>query len=71
MGDLNTRRGDEQIQRLLKENGVIDALDRGDAKPEPTIDWLLVRGLRVVSSGRRDDGASDHPLVWAELELEP
>ena len=72
MGDLNTRRGDAQIERLLKEEGVIDALDAGgDGEPEPTIDWVLVRGLRVVSAGRRDQGASDHPLVWAELEVEP
>jgi hypothetical protein len=70
-GDLNTRRGDERLERLLKE-GIIDALDRGsDGAPEQTIDWMRVRGLHVVSSGRRDDGASDHALVRVELELEP
>ena len=74
VGDLNTRRGDEQLEALLKEAGVIDALDDGGgdpADPRPRIDWLLVRGLRVLSSGRRDEGVSDHPLIWAELELEP
>jgi endonuclease/exonuclease/phosphatase family metal-dependent hydrolase len=70
MGDLNTRRGDAHLERLLKEEGVVDALDGGGGG-ESAIDWLLVRGLRVVSSGRRDEGVSDHPLVWAELELEP
>ena len=72
MGDLNTRRGDERLERLLKEEGVVDALDRGGGDRgmrEAPIDRSLTRGLRVVSSGRRNEGVSDHPLVWAELEL--
>jgi len=31
----------------------------------------LLRGLRVVDAGIRDEGASDHPLVWAELAWPP
>ena len=28
---------------------------------------IFVRGLRVLDAGLRDDGASDHPLAWAEV----
>ena len=40
----------------------------GPEKAVRLIDHIFVRGLRPVNAGVRDDGASDHPLVWAELE---
>jgi len=68
LGDLNTTHSDPQIRNLLAVPGVVDAL----ASKRPSdrrigIDWILVRGLRVVDTGIRDEGASDHPLVWAEV----
>jgi endonuclease/exonuclease/phosphatase family metal-dependent hydrolase len=71
MGDLNTVAGDAQLRRLLAEPGVEDpvAKIRG-AKTPPRIDWIFTRGLRVRNAGVREGPASDHPLVWAEVELE-
>ena len=75
MGDLNTTADDPQIQAWLSEPGVIDALDERNDPPAQTqrdrIDWILVRGLKVLNSGLVTTPASDHPLVWAELEREP
>jgi endonuclease/exonuclease/phosphatase family metal-dependent hydrolase len=70
MGDLNTPPGDPQLTRLLASPGVTDALEATTAAiPPHRIDWILTRGLRTVCSGCDDDGASDHPLYWAELEV--
>lgn len=66
MGDFNARRSESGMRQLLNAPDVIDAL--GTDLPD-RIDWVFVRGLKVIRSGTRDLGASDHPLVWAELEL--
>lgn len=33
------------------------------------IDWILVRGLKVRDSGVVETNASDHPLLWVEVEV--
>lgn len=68
---LNSDAADPQIRQLLHTLGVSDALGEklGNKAPSERIDWIIVRGLRCVDAGIRDNGASDHPLVWAELEL--
>jgi endonuclease/exonuclease/phosphatase family metal-dependent hydrolase len=68
LGDLNSEVVEPEIQRLLAAPGVIDALEQklGPHCP-PRIDFIFVRGLRVRDAGLRDEGASDHPLVWADL----
>ncbi len=70
MGDLNSEAKEPEICRLLAASDVIDAVGQklGAAAP-PRIDWVFVRGLRVLDAGLRDNGASDHPLAWAELAL--
>lgn len=70
MGDLNTPADDPQLQRLLATPGVIDAVGQvlGKSAP-PRIDWILLRGVRCLDGGLIRDGASDHPLAWAEIEL--
>ena len=70
MGDLNTPPDDPQLGRLLSAPGVSDAVAQGmPAISWQRIDWILTRGLRSVSAGCEDSGASDHPLYWAELEI--
>jgi endonuclease/exonuclease/phosphatase family metal-dependent hydrolase len=73
LGDLNTRADDPALQGLLKTPGVNDVLQAASPRersPPPHIDWILARGLKTVRAELRDDGASDHPVVRAELVLE-
>lgn len=70
MGDLNTRRGDPALEPLLSPTSGIDSVGVKLREPTPArIDWILTRGLETVAAGMEDRGASDHPLVWAELRL--
>ncbi|MGO9114585.1 MAG: endonuclease/exonuclease/phosphatase family protein [Thermoguttaceae bacterium] len=68
LGDLNSEATEPEISRLLAAPGVIDAVEQklGPRAP-PRIDFVFVRGLRVLDAGLRDEGASDHPLAWAEV----
>ena len=70
LGDLNTTADDPHIQRLLATPGVEDPLaHRVQLRTAERVDWILARGFRTVDAGLIDRGASDHPLVWAELEI--
>ncbi len=71
MGDMNTEENEPPLAQLLAAPGVHDPLREflGEAAPR-RIDWILTRGLRTVDAGIRDDGASDHPCVWAEVSLD-
>jgi endonuclease/exonuclease/phosphatase family metal-dependent hydrolase len=70
MGDLNTMEDDPQLSALLNREEVHDAVAEGMASEIPKrIDWIFTRGLRGVAGGVERNEASDHPLVWAELEL--
>jgi endonuclease/exonuclease/phosphatase family metal-dependent hydrolase len=66
IGDLNTERSDAILQGLLQTPGVTDAV--GPKEPR-RIDWIVVRGAKVMDAGSRDLGASDHPMYWAEISL--
>ena len=69
VGDLNSDADDPQIRRLLDTPGVGDPVGEILGREAPRrIDWIFTRGLRCLDVGIRDDGASDHPLIWAELE---
>ena len=69
LGDMNTSANDPAMQQLLTAPGVVDPLREAAVDVPPRIDWILTRGFRTVAAGMRDEGASDHPLVWEELEL--
>lgn len=71
LGDLNAGPDHPLLSRLTSTPGVVDALAGGDGVPDKRIDWILLRGLRRLRSGMVDQGASDHPLFWAEVELVP
>lgn len=68
LGDLNSEAREPELRRLIAVPDVIDAVGQrlGPSAP-PRIDWIFVRGLRVLNAGLRDNGASDHPLAWAEV----
>lgn len=69
MGDLNTRASDPQLAELLARPDVRDVLSGREVQAE-RIDWILTRGLRTCSAGTTEVGPSDHPMVWAEVEVE-
>lgn len=68
MGDLNTTADEAPLAVLLSRSDIHDPLHEvlRDGTPRH-IDWILTRGLKTVDAGMIDNGASDHPLVWAEL----
>jgi endonuclease/exonuclease/phosphatase (EEP) superfamily protein YafD len=72
MGDLNTRFGNDDngtLRTLLATAGVDDPVgDTPQAPKEERIDWIITRGLKRIDGGAVMSGASDHPMVWAELE---
>ena len=67
MGDLNTTADEECLRTLLNRPDIHDPLGE-TLVSVPRIDWLLTRGLKTVNAGIVDNDASDHPLIWAELE---
>jgi len=70
MGDLNSNQETPQLKRLLADESVTDfvtAVTDGTTNSSG-IDWIITRGLRCVDSGSVPNDASDHPLVWAELQ---
>jgi len=78
VGDLNTTADDPLLSGLLEQPGVIDAVAAAGTAAENAagtaakasrdrIDWIIVRGLRVVDAAVVDNEVSDHPLVWAEV----
>ena len=77
LGDMNSTTEDPQILQLLQTPGVFDPAGEFlgpevmREKAPRRIDWIFARGLRCVDAGIVDKGASDHPLVWVELELRP
>ncbi|MFQ5731158.1 MAG: endonuclease/exonuclease/phosphatase family protein [Planctomycetaceae bacterium] len=70
IGDLNSLDGDSLIAELAAQGDSRHAL-RSCRKdwPKLRVDWIFTRGLKTVGSACVDDGSSDHPLMWVELEL--
>ena len=69
MGDLNVKGDNPDLASLLARPGVRSPLDEKTRLKGNHIDWILVRGAEIRDAGQRDLGASDHPLVWAEIVL--
>lgn len=70
MGDLNTTADEPLLAALLAREEVHDPLREILGQETPRrIDWILTRGLRTIDAGTIDNGASDHPLVWAKVAL--
>jgi endonuclease/exonuclease/phosphatase family metal-dependent hydrolase len=71
LGDMNSDETEPALAALLATPGVHDPLRETLGGQTPRrIDWILARGLKTTDAGVRDDGASDHPCVWAELALD-
>ena len=69
LGDLNSTAQDAQIRQLMATPGVVDAVGQVlGPKDHERIDWIFVRGMRCLDAGIVENDASDHPLIWAELD---
>jgi endonuclease/exonuclease/phosphatase family metal-dependent hydrolase len=73
IGDLNSRREDPALIGLLNKDTTIDAINLalGPRDTPDRIDWIIVKGFKVIDGGYTPPGVSDHPLYWVELEISP
>ena len=75
MGDFNLRPGDSVWSETANSGNFIEAdtTIASDGKlmahHSERIDYIFLRGLRVLNSGHHPRGISDHPMVWAEVSL--
>jgi endonuclease/exonuclease/phosphatase family metal-dependent hydrolase len=66
MGDMNVTIGNPVVQELIREHGAVEVGPVNDRR----IELILVRGaVRRVGAGQLDLHASDHALVWADVEV--
>ncbi len=65
MGDFNAPAETNMMTELLSRPDITSVLDEHTAAGQ--IDWILVRGFKVLEAGIVPAGASDHPLIWASL----
>jgi endonuclease/exonuclease/phosphatase family metal-dependent hydrolase len=70
LGDLNSDSKDPQIAQLLHNNEIIDSVGKilGSNDDPKRIDWIFCRGMKPVDAGILENHASDHSMVWVELE---
>ncbi len=70
VGDFNTTAGDPVLTAFFADSNNIDAIGRalGTADAKNRIDWIITRGLKVLSGGMEPPGVSDHPCYWVEVE---
>ena len=75
IGDLNTKADAPELAPLLTAPGVLDPLAGRELPPDQDvlnkdrIDWILLKGFEATDAGIAPNGASDHPVVWAEVRL--
>jgi len=70
MGDLNHTARDPQIEKLLHNPNVQEAVSTIlGPDPKGRVDWIFLRGLTTEDAGSVDFGASDHPAYWAQVKL--
>ena len=67
MGDLNTRPWDPMMTQLLRQPGVEDPVGER-IRPRDRVEFILVRGVNCRDAGLVENRASDHPVIWAEIE---
>jgi endonuclease/exonuclease/phosphatase family metal-dependent hydrolase len=71
LGDLNMNRESPAVREMLADANNVDAIELalGAADPTGRVDWIVVRGLKVLSGGMHPAGVSDHPCYWVDVTL--
>jgi endonuclease/exonuclease/phosphatase family metal-dependent hydrolase len=72
LADLNSEAGNPGVQALLALPGVHDCIaeSHADDRAHDRIDWILSVGFKTVGGGRLQNGASDHPIYWADVKID-
>jgi endonuclease/exonuclease/phosphatase family metal-dependent hydrolase len=73
VGDFNTTAADPVLVAFFADSNNVDALGQalGTADDRNRIDWIITRGLNVLSGGMEPAGVSDHPCYWVDVEPLP
>ncbi|MBN1361964.1 MAG: endonuclease/exonuclease/phosphatase family protein [Sedimentisphaerales bacterium] len=71
MGDFNTDATDPLLIELFADSNNVDAIGAalGDADQPGRIDWIITRGMTVLSGGMEPVGVSDHPCYWVDVQV--
>ncbi len=71
MGDFNSDVDDPLLAEFLADSNNVDAIETtlGEAGDGGRIDWIITRGMRVLSGGMEPTGVSDHPCYWVDVEV--
>ncbi len=71
VGDFNTRVNDPLLVAFFADANNVDAVAQalGDKDRPDRIDWIIVRGLKVLDGGMVPRGVSDHPYYWVDVEV--
>lgn len=71
IGDFNAHLQHPELRRIGTLPGVLHAMTSGPIVVGSSghIDHIFAKGLRLAGAGATVTDASDHPLVWADLEL--
>jgi endonuclease/exonuclease/phosphatase family metal-dependent hydrolase len=67
LGDFNAHPARPELQELLA-SGIEDVTSIASQDPL-RVDWILVRGLKVLWARSEPTGPSDHPFYLASLSL--
>ena len=73
MGDFNTDASDPLLAEFFTDSNNVDAIKVAMDQADQTgrIDWIITRGLTVLSGGMEPVGVSDHPCYWVDVEVPP
>ena len=65
LGDLNTRADDPLLSQFLKNPDYLNATYAIDNRHD--VEWIISKGLSVLSGGSEPVGVSDHPAYWIKF----
>jgi endonuclease/exonuclease/phosphatase family metal-dependent hydrolase len=70
VGDLNTRAADPILAAFFGDANNVDAVAQvlGATDSPDRVDWIITRGMKVLSGGMEPNGVSDHPCYWVDVE---
>ncbi len=73
VGDFNTTAVDPVLVAFFADSNNVDAIGRalGTSDQKNRIDWIITRGMKVLSGGMEPAGVSDHPCYWVDVEPLP